>query len=76
VSVYENYLRDLGHILRENALEAKQEAAVGNDPFKQGRALAYYEVISLLEQQAQAFQLPLEKLSLAGFDPDQLIGSS
>src|SRR4029077_18329167 len=50
-----NYLRDLGHLLKEDALEAKRdaEAASGEDAaFARGRSLAYYEVISLMQQQS------------------------
>jgi hypothetical protein len=73
MSVYESYLKDLGRILRDEAVAARNTASSGKDPFQLGRAMAYYEVVSLLEQQANAFQIPLEKLSFDGFDPEQLI---
>jgi hypothetical protein len=71
----ENYLLDLGMLLKRDALEArtKANALKGTDDydFDAGRAFAYYEVISLMQQQAQAFQLPLEALSLADIDADR-----
>jgi len=38
--------------------------------FEQGRAMAYVEVLSLMQNQADAFQVPREELLLAGFDPE------
>ena len=68
-----NYLRDLGHLLKEDALEAKRDmdSASGDDAtFAQGRRLAYYEVISLMQQQAWVFGIPLEEIGLADINPD------
>jgi len=78
---HENYLFDPGYLLRERALNAKQElpAARGtaSEAFHSGRALAYYEVISLLVNQAIAFGLPVEDLHLEGLEPDRdLLGGS
>jgi hypothetical protein len=39
--------------------------------FQRGRVTAYYEVLSLMQQQAAAFDLPANDLSLGGFDPDR-----
>lgn len=64
------YLYDLGTLLKEKAKEAKQ-AASHEDAFSRGRLLAFYEVISLMEQQADAFQLDLELLGLEGMDAEQ-----
>jgi hypothetical protein len=33
--------------------------------------MAYYEVLSLMQSQAEAFQLPLNDLALSGLDPDR-----
>jgi hypothetical protein len=71
----ENYLIDLGMLLKSHALEARSEArAAVNTPdydFKSGRAFAYYEVISLMIQQADAFQLPREAMRLDDIDPER-----
>jgi hypothetical protein len=73
--VYKNYLFDLGDLLREKALEAKErrQQARGTDDegFESGRAMAYHEVMSLLVSQAESFQLPIEDLHLEGLDPDR-----
>jgi hypothetical protein len=70
----DNYLRDLGYLVRESALEAKRranEAADDDRAFEQGRALAYYEVVSLMKEQALAFGIDPSRLSLADVNPDQ-----
>lgn len=67
------YLLDLGRLLREQALEAKQEARVATDldkAFKRGKLFAYHEVVSLMQQQATVFQLPLNAIGLEGLDPE------
>ena len=73
--LHRNYLFDLGYLLREQALNAKQAvgAAKGtaDEVFQSGRLLAYYEVLSLLVSQATSFELPVEDLHLCGLDPDR-----
>ena len=73
-NVHANYLLDLGRELRESAEEAKKSAGVAEEDdrlFAQGRAMAYYEVISLMHQQATSFGLPLTELGLQGVDPER-----
>jgi hypothetical protein len=69
-----NYLRDLGQLVRERGEQAKKEAASAapeDKIFQRGRLMAYYEVLSLMQQQAEAFDLPLNDLGLSGLDPDR-----
>lgn len=72
---YRYYLYDLGFLLKEDALEAKREreAAKGSEAyeFHNGRVMAYYEVITLMQQQAEGFDIPLEELRLEDVDPDR-----
>lgn len=65
------YLRDVGLLLKERALEARDEQRGSPNEFSNGRALAYYEVISLLVTQAQTFGLPLDDIQLHDIDPDR-----
>jgi hypothetical protein len=62
-------------LLREKALEAKQlaRAAKGtnDEAYQLGRKMADSEVVSLLVQDAESFQLPIEDLHLEGLDPDR-----
>jgi hypothetical protein len=72
--VYRNYLLDLGRYIRDAGATAKTDMESASDKdrqFQQGRHMAYYEVLSLMQQQALAFNLPLRDLSLDGFDADR-----
>jgi hypothetical protein len=68
------YLRDLGYLLREAGEAVKHDVAAASDDddrvFQQGRQMAYYEVLSLMQQQAYAFELPLSEIALDGLNPD------
>ena len=68
-----NYLRDLAYELIERALKANRDkatAAPEDALFARGRAFAYYEVVSLMKEEAISFELPLEEIGLADVDPD------
>jgi hypothetical protein len=73
--VHKNYLFDLGYLLREQAVEAKERRnkarGTEDEAFESGRAMAYHEVLSLLVSQANSFQLPIEDLHVEGLDPDR-----
>ena len=75
-----HYLLDLGMLLKKAALAARVQAetsrGTGGFDFDSGRAFAYYEVISLMQQQASAFGLPLNEVSLADIDAEQDLLSS
>lgn len=70
-SMYRNYLSDLGITLKEMALEAKQKARVSGTDFDIGYMAGFHRVLSLMQQQAEAFAIPLEEISLADIDPDE-----
>lgn len=68
-----NFAFDLGGLLKEKAMAAKQSSMCAEEPdrqFELGRLMAYYEVLSLITQQAQAFGLSPDTLGLGSFDPD------
>jgi hypothetical protein len=68
------YLRDLGQLVREAGEAAKRDAASSVDSdrqFQQGRLMTYYEVLSFMQQQALAFDLPFRDIALDGLDPDR-----
>jgi len=73
--IADNYLLDLGALLRERALEAKERCralqTTEQQAFESGRQMAYYEVIALMLSQAEAFRLPVDKLALQGMDVDR-----
>lgn len=76
------YLRDLGYLLRERAEEATRKArsirkrrAVPDrtveDAFAEGLAQGYYEVISLMHDQAETFGIPLADLAFGDLNPER-----
>lgn len=73
--MYKNYLRDLGNLLREAAASAKRERDELNDSSQRdyavGRLMAYHEVVSLMQEQAAAFGIPLADIGLDSIDPDR-----
>ena len=72
--IHKNYLLDLGRHVRDAGTAAKSDAESASEDdrqFQQGRRMAYYEVLSLMEQQATAFNLPLRDLALDGFDAER-----
>lgn len=70
--VYKNYLMDLGFLVKEYALEAKQdkEKCVGtpSEDFATGYLCGFHRIVTLMQQQAEGFQIPLEDLRLDDID--------
>jgi hypothetical protein len=70
----ENYLLDLGSLLKEEAIGAKQRAlaaeGTSEHSFELGRLTAYYEVLSMMKSQVAAFGMSVDAVSLADIDPD------
>jgi hypothetical protein len=68
------YVRDLGILIKEKALEAKKESRSSPEDeraFALGRLMAFHEVISLMQQQARAFGITLEELGLDDIQPEK-----
>ena len=68
----ENFILDLGALVKEAALSAAASAGgAGANEFETGRAMAWYEAASLLQQQAAAFGLSPSQVGLDGFDAER-----
>jgi hypothetical protein len=68
------YVRDLCNLLEERALEAQaesQSAPADRREYTLGRLMAFHEVVSLMQQQAQAFGIALEALGLDDIEPER-----
>ena len=69
-----HYLRDTGDLIKRLALDAKVTArdnpSASDAAFNLGRLYALHEVVSLMQQQARAFNLPLRTISLDDIDPE------
>lgn len=73
----ENYLRDLGFLLREEwgaSERALDTASSEQRQYEAGYNRAYRRVLSLMLQQAEAFDLPLSAICLEGIDRDNDLG--
>jgi hypothetical protein len=68
------YLRDLGVLIKEMALRAKRNAVSVSDAdrsFALGRLMGMHEVISLMQQQADAFGIAVDEIGLDGIVPER-----
>ena len=71
------YLLDLVPLIREAALEARAARDDGRSSddyaFFAGRLSAYYDVVSLIQQQAVAFGIDLKGLGPSELNPDEML---
>jgi hypothetical protein len=71
----QNYLFDLGGLIKAYALAAVAERENQRDraaqEFYNGYVQGFHRVVSLMQQQAQAFGIDLKDLQLEGVQPDR-----
>jgi hypothetical protein len=71
----EYYIKDTFLLLKENARDAKKRrdimAGTPDHQYCIGYLTAFYDVISLLQSQAIAFDIPLSELGLDDLHPEQ-----
>jgi hypothetical protein len=74
---YKNYLADLGAIAGEYAREAIADnvKAKGSDEesFKTGYMMGFHRLITLMQQQAELFEIPLNEIGLADLDENEFL---
>lgn len=70
-TVYQNYLKDLGEGIKELALEAKQQAVEKGSDFSLGYMAGFHRIVSLMQQQAESFDIPVKEIGLDGIDADE-----
>jgi hypothetical protein len=75
MALVENYLRDLLFEISRKAITAKKDRdhAVGseNHQFQTGHLMAYYEISSLIFEQAQVFGLDLKEFGIGDLNPER-----
>ncbi len=64
-------LVDLSRELLEKARAAKNDAVRSKSGYDKGRQFAFYEAVSLLVQQAEAFGIDPADVGLQGVDPER-----
>lgn len=70
---YLYYLQDLSRLIKKYARDARAESDARkseNDDFYQGILAAYYRVITLMQQQAEGFNIDLMTIGLEDINPD------
>jgi hypothetical protein len=70
---YKLYLEDLGILIKEYALRVKEtssNASIKNG-FEEGEMFACYRIISIMQQQAKAFDIQLSEINLDDINPDK-----
>ncbi len=71
----ENYIFDLGILLKEKAKSAKIEKELSHDideiNYNLGYLMAFHDVLSLMKQQAEVFGINAKIIGLADIDPDK-----
>jgi hypothetical protein len=67
-SVYAEYLRDIVYLLRERGANAAKECRANESLFNEGREVAFREVLSMMQNQADVFGVPRNEICLSGFD--------
>ena len=74
---YALYLRDLGTLVKEDALEAKEDylksKGTDSEEFKSGIFMGYHHFITLMQRQAEAFDIPLKEINLQDIDENDLL---
>ena len=72
--IYKDYLKDLIVILKEYASVAKSKKDNSIDTksgeFISGYLMGFHRIFSLMQQQAEGFQIPLKELGLDDIDPN------
>ncbi len=57
----ENFLKDYIFIIREQLSKTRQKC---DNEYDRGRVFAYYDILSILQMQAQSFEIDLDKIGL------------
>lgn len=74
---YKNYIGDLGVITTEYAREAIQDHSSSKDTdeeaYKAGYMMAFHRIVTLMQQQADAFEIPLDQIGLAEIDEKEFL---
>ena len=69
--VLQNYLHDLVIILIDEAKQAKElrQKETKDYSYYDGYLMGFHRILTIMMQQAEAFQIPLKKLGLDKIDP-------
>ena len=72
---YKNYLCEVISILKENNENLRNESKQNKDGFIDGQLFTYFDILTILKQQAIAFGIDEEELGLAEINESELISA-
>lgn len=72
-NMLENYVADLGKEIIKLAQEVRSKREGSDDEFEKGRQFAFYEILSLMRQQAIVFGLDENEIGLAGVNLEEFL---
>jgi hypothetical protein len=75
---YKNYLRDLGFLVKEFAETARQDylaSSEAEEAHRLGYLMAFHRVVTLMQQQAESFDIPISDLCLEDLPEDFFLAS-
>lgn len=71
---YNNFIYDLGVLLKDMGVEAAEDyrkvRGEGDESYKLGYLMAFHRVLTLMQQQAENFDISQEEIGMADFDAD------
>lgn len=71
---YKNYLYDLGKILRNMGIDAVEEhekaKGTNQESYKLGYLMGFHRVLTLMQQQAEYFEIEQKEIAMQDFDAD------
>ncbi len=70
-TVYKDYLHDLGILIKEYAIEAKKKSDDSLSDFDAGYLSCFHRIVSLIQQQADAFDIPYHEIGISGIDANE-----
>lgn len=70
-SKYKYFLQDFCKIMQSKVLEVKNECLKNNDDYNKGRLIVYYDLITTLQQQADAFGIDRNEINISDINPDK-----
>jgi hypothetical protein len=68
--LFQHFMRDCVYELVEKARTAKAAMDTTKSDYDAGKLMAFCDVISMLQQQARSFEIPLDTIGLGDINPD------
>ena len=69
--IYKRFNKDLGLLIKEMAFESRDKAKDTQTDFAIGYMAGFHRIVSLMQQQAEAFGIPVEDIGLDGIDANR-----